>query len=96
MSHIELAAGGWFRGVGLLFSLGVWPKPNSETMSCQLSSIHYGCLKTLFALSWISTEKESEMSEPRQSSDFGPPSEAAAAARDENASVQFQAPREGL
>lgn len=32
----------------------------------------------------------------RQSDDFGPPSEAAAAVRDENAGVQFQAPSEGL
>jgi hypothetical protein len=32
----------------------------------------------------------------RQPDDFGPPSEAVAAARDENASVQFQAPTEGL
>jgi hypothetical protein len=36
------------------------------------------------------------MSDPTQPSGFGPPSEATAAARDENASVQFQAPREGL
>lgn len=36
------------------------------------------------------------MSEPKQSSDFAPPSEGAAAAREENAGTQFAAPTEGL
>lgn len=36
------------------------------------------------------------MSDSGQPSGFGPPSEATAAARDENASTQFEAPREGL